>query len=150
MCLYPLSRFIPVISTYVRSGMTTALTSGISWVRVRSLWFLTPTWTLSGNRIRSSRTVGWSTCTPLHNPTGPSLFTPMGQCSTATGTAVILKQKWHFDEIFITECTERCHSQNFRFSQWWTFGQNDISMETFSALLAPCDWNQSVSARLPS
>ena len=31
----------------------------------------------------------------------------------------------HFDEISITGCTESCHFDNFRCSQWWKFCQND-------------------------
>ena len=31
----------------------------------------------------------------------------------------------HFDEIFITGCTESCQNDNFRCSQWWKFRQND-------------------------
>ena len=37
-----------------------------------------------------------------------------------------LKRKClHFDEIFITGCTESCQNDNFRCSQWWNFHQND-------------------------
>ena len=37
-----------------------------------------------------------------------------------------LKRKCcHFDEILITDCTESCHFDNFRCSQWWKFRQND-------------------------
>ena len=37
-----------------------------------------------------------------------------------------LKRKCHhFDEIFVTGCTESCHFDNFRCSQWWKFHQND-------------------------
>ena len=39
-----------------------------------------------------------------------------------------LKQKCrHFDEIFITGCTGSCHFDNFQYSQWWTFHQNEDS-----------------------
>ena len=33
--------------------------------------------------------------------------------------------KFLFDEILITDCTESCHFDNFRCSQWWRFRQND-------------------------
>ena len=37
-----------------------------------------------------------------------------------------LKQKClHFDEIFITDCTERCQNDNVQCSQRWKFPQND-------------------------
>ena len=37
-----------------------------------------------------------------------------------------LKRKCHhFDESFITGCTESCHFDNFRCSQWWRFHQNE-------------------------
>ena len=37
-----------------------------------------------------------------------------------------LKEKCqHFDEIFITGCTESCQNDNFQCSQWWKFHQND-------------------------
>ena len=37
-----------------------------------------------------------------------------------------LKQKCsHFDEIFVTDCTESCQNDNFRCSQWRKFHQND-------------------------
>ena len=36
-----------------------------------------------------------------------------------------LKRKClHFDEIFITGCTESCQNDNFQCSQWWKFRQN--------------------------
>ena len=45
-----------------------------------------------------------------------------------------LKQKCrHFDEIFITGCTESCQNDNFRCSQWLKFHQNDnISVSVWS------------------
>ena len=40
--------------------------------------------------------------------------------------ALTLKHKCrHFDEIFITGCTESCQNDNFRCSQWLKFHQND-------------------------
>ena len=37
-----------------------------------------------------------------------------------------LKRKCpHFDEIFITGCTESCQNDNLQCSQWWKFRQND-------------------------
>ena len=48
----------------------------------------------------------------------------------------------HFDEIFVTGCTESCHFDNFRCSQWWKFHQNDdifgnvIILTKFSSLAA--------------
>ena len=37
-----------------------------------------------------------------------------------------LKRKCcHFDEIFITDCTESCQNDNFQCSQWWSFRQSD-------------------------
>ena len=43
------------------------------------------------------------------------------------GRPPILKQKYlHFDEIFITGCTGSCQNDNFQYSQWWQFRQNDI------------------------
>ena len=61
----------------------------------------------------------------------------------------------HFDEIFATGCTRSCQLDNFWWSRWQIFHQNDISilvlaqltislswwhhqMEKFSALLALC------------
>ena len=42
-------------------------------------------------------------------------------------TSQSLKRKClHFDEIFITGCTESCQNDNFRCSQWWKFHQNDV------------------------
>ena len=41
-------------------------------------------------------------------------------------TWATLKRKCcHFDEILITDCTESCHFDNFRCSQWLKFRQND-------------------------
>ena len=38
----------------------------------------------------------------------------------------------HFDEIFITGCTESCQNDNFRCSQWLKFHQNDnISVSVY-------------------
>ena len=45
----------------------------------------------------------------------------------------------HFDEIFITGCTESCHFDNFQCSQWWRFHQNDdifVSVLVTAALKA--------------
>ena len=42
------------------------------------------------------------------------------------GNPLSLKRKClHFDEIFITGCTESCQNDNFQCSQWWKFRQND-------------------------
>ena len=30
----------------------------------------------------------------------------------------------HFDEIFVTDCSESCQNDNFQCSQWWKFRQN--------------------------
>ena len=35
------------------------------------------------------------------------------------------KRECHFDKIF-TGCTGSCQNDNFRYSQWWIFRQNDI------------------------
>ena len=43
-----------------------------------------------------------------------------------TVTSGTLKRKCHhFDEIFITGCTESCQNDNFQCSQWRKFRQND-------------------------
>ena len=49
--------------------------------------------------------------------------------------AYTLKRKCHhFDEIFITGCTESCHFDNFRCSQWWRFHQNeDIFVSVYAS-----------------
>ena len=49
-----------------------------------------------------------------------------------------LKRKClHFDEIFITGCTESCQNDNFQCSQWWKFHQNDI----FVSVLGWWSWS---------
>ena len=60
-----------------------------------------------------------------------------------------LKRKCsHFDEIFITGCTESCHFDNFRCSQWWRFRQNeDISVSVHWAFLIIV-WNHWYSRSL--
>ena len=51
-----------------------------------------------------------------------------------------LKRKCcHFDEILITDCTESCHFDNFRCSQWWKFRQNDDISVSVSYTLV-CKW----------
>ena len=46
--------------------------------------------------------------------------------STSRWRPISLKRKCHhFDESFITGCTESCHFDNFRCSQWWRFHQNE-------------------------
>ena len=40
-------------------------------------------------------------------------------------TTTLKRQCRHFDEIFITGCTESCQNDNFLCSQWWKFHQND-------------------------
>ena len=61
----------------------------------------------------------------------PSLVTLGGPAKALTTVRAVcyrepLKQKCrHFDEIFITGCTESCQNDNFRCSQWLKFHQND-------------------------
>ena len=60
----------------------------------------------------------------------PSLLTHIcgtrGRWDKRMSTEITLKQKCrHFDEIFITGCTESCQNDNFRCSQWLKFHQND-------------------------
>ena len=44
-----------------------------------------------------------------------------------------LKQKWHhFDEIYVTGCIESCQNDNFHYSQWQKFDQNDISISVLN------------------
>ena len=54
-----------------------------------------------------------------------------------------LKRKCcHFDEILITDCTESCHFDNFRCSQWWKFHQNDdisVSVKPVTRKMFPFD-----------
>ena len=52
-----------------------------------------------------------------------------------------LKRKClHFDEIFITGCTESCQNDNFQCSQWWKFHQNDdIFVSVRFAFVLCCD-----------
>ena len=62
-----------------------------------------------------------------------------------------LKRKClHFDEIFITGCTESCQNDNFQCSQWWKFHQNDdifVSvMCCVFAFMHPDEYIQSVSS----
>ena len=52
--------------------------------------------------------------------------------SAIPNTNVYFTQNWalkrkchHFDEIFITGCTESCQNDNFQCSQWRKFRQND-------------------------
>ena len=54
-----------------------------------------------------------------------------------SGTKPTLKRKCrHFDEIFITGCSESCHFDNFQYSQWWKFHQNeDISVSVQDHLM---------------
>ena len=49
---------------------------------------------------------------------------------------VINEMKWcHFDELFVIGCTESCHFDNFRFSQWRKFCQNDVSISAYVLLV---------------
>ena len=41
------------------------------------------------------------------------------------GDTTLKRKCHHFDESFITGCTESCHFDNFRCSQWWRFHQNE-------------------------
>ena len=55
-----------------------------------------------------------------------------------------LKRKCHhFDESFITGCTESCHFDNFRCSQWWRFHQNDDIFVSVLVLLVLLRCNSS-------
>ena len=58
-------------------------------------------------------------------------------CIYCKENLVTLKGKClHFDEIFITGCTESCQNDNFQCSQWWKFRQNDdISLSVYT------DWS---------
>ena len=46
----------------------------------------------------------------------------------------------HFDEIFVTGCTESCHFDNFRCSQWWKFHQNDDIFVSVALTLYVLSW----------
>ena len=57
-----------------------------------------------------------------------------------------LKRKClHFDEIFITGCTESCQNDNFQCSQWWKFHQNDDIF--VSVIYGPWCWLLSHACR---
>ena len=55
---------------------------------------------------------------------------------------ITLKWKYfHFDEIFITGCTESCQNDNFQCSQWWKIHQNSchyisVKLESRLALIS--------------
>ena len=63
---------------------------------------------------------------------------------------VSLKRKCHhFDEIFITGCTESCQNDNFQCSQWRKFHQNDDISVSVIALISrrrAWIWNSVVQA----
>ena len=46
-------------------------------------------------------------------------------CFLSSASESLKRKCCHFDEILITDCTESCHFDNFRCSQWWKFRQND-------------------------
>ena len=47
-------------------------------------------------------------------------------CTGKKGNTMTQKRKCHhFDEIFITGCTESCQNDNFQCRQWRKFRQND-------------------------
>ena len=62
----------------------------------------------------------------------------------ATGSNISLKRKCcHFDEIFITGCTESCQNDNFQCSQWWRFRQRDdifVSVISTAELMLLTTW----------
>ena len=60
-----------------------------------------------------------------------------------------LKRKClHFDEIFITGCTESCQNDNFRCSQWWNFHQNDdIFVSVSNQLTMHLKWGSRANMR---
>ena len=56
-------------------------------------------------------------------------------CVSKLGRHTLKRKCCHFDEILITDCTESCHFDNFRCSQWLKFRQNDdISVSVLSRL----------------
>ena len=63
---------------------------------------------------------------------------------------ISLKQKCrHFDEIFITGCTESCQNDNFRCSQWLKFHQNDnISVSVITVHTGPMRPNDAPTHRI--
>ena len=71
------------------------------------------------------------------------LCMPSGKSGAVTCiyTLFTLKRKCcHFDEILITDCTESCHFDNFRCSQWWKFRQNDhifVSVSRYGVSVIP-------------
>ena len=94
------------------------------------------------NQSRIPRSSGTSvgTCGTF----GETCLQDMSCCSSGWGchpcllkwwknaNAISIKQKCrHFDEIFITGCTESCQNDNFRCSQWFKFHQNDISVPVY-------------------
>ena len=80
------------------------------------------------------------------NTQRPSQYHARFRCwYVANGLPFILTLKrkcLHFDEIFITGCTESCQNDNFQCSQWWKFRQNDdifvsVNLSYFFSLLLP-------------
>ena len=62
----------------------------------------------------------------LVHETLPKTVIFMSTCFSRGFAWISLKRKCHhFDESFITGCTESCHFDNFRCSQWWRFHQNE-------------------------
>ena len=53
------------------------------------------------------------------------LFTNVYQISPVENESTLKQKCRHFEEIFITDCTESCQNDNFRCSQWLKFHQND-------------------------
>ena len=47
-----------------------------------------------------------------------------------------LKQKFHFDDICITDYNESCQNDNILYTQWWKFRQNDdIAVSEYYSVL---------------
>ena len=55
----------------------------------------------------------------------PSSFRIGIPCTSAT--TALKRKSLYFDEMFITGCTGSCQNDNFQYSQWWKFRQNDDS-----------------------
>ena len=67
-------------------------------------------------------------------------YTSVKYCIPCVMSTHSLKRKCrHCDEILITGCTGSCHFDNFQYSQWWKFHQNeDILFSVFKLCGRQC------------
>ena len=69
------------------------------------------------------------------------------QCFISWVISVLKRKYHHFDEIYVTGCTESCHFDNFQCSQWWKFHQMNAMSHQMPCDISRLQWCNTLRSR---